>query len=70
MTKLVVEEFNGIGELGWARFLVEVRPTTKGFSKSFSRRKLKEELNTSAENSATFHYVNQAMFTHCLHIYL
>jgi len=36
------------GELNRVGFLVEVWQTTKGFSKSFSRRELKEELNTSA----------------------
>jgi len=60
--ELVEEYCKGNGELGGVKFLVGVRPTTRGFSKSFSRRELKEELNTSVENSAAFHYANQANF--------
>jgi len=45
MMKLVIEDFNGNGELGGVRFLVEVRPTTKGFSKSFSMNNSKKSLS-------------------------
>jgi len=58
--KLAEEDCKGNGELGGVGFLVEVSPTTEGFSKSFSRRELKKEINTRAENSTAFHYVNKA----------
>ena len=48
------------GELGGVWFLVEVRPTTKGFSKSFSREENSKKSLTSTENSTTFHYFNEA----------
>jgi len=38
MMKLSEEDCKGNGELGGVGFLVEVRPTTKGLSKSFSTR--------------------------------
>jgi len=41
--KCVEEYCNGNGELGGVGFLIEVRQTIKGFSKSFSRRELKEK---------------------------
>jgi len=55
--KTMKEVSNENGELGGVRFLVEVMPTTKGFSKSFSRRELKEKLNTSAEKILQ-HFIN------------
>ena len=60
MIKLGEEDFNRNGELGGVGFLVEVRLTTKGLFKSFSRRELKEELNTRVEKFAAFYYVNQS----------
>jgi len=48
------------GELDGVGFLVEVRLATRVFSKSFSKERTQRELNTSAEKSITFHYMNQA----------
>jgi len=46
----------GNDELVGVGFLIEVRPTINGFSKSFSRRELKDELKTRVGKfSTTFH---------------
>jgi len=44
--KCMEEALHGNDELVRVGFLIEVRPTIKGFPKSFSRRELKEELKT------------------------
>jgi len=43
--KCVEEAVQWNGELGGLGFMINVRPTIKSFSKSISRRELKEELN-------------------------
>jgi len=48
--KCMEEDLHENDELVGVGFLIEVRPTIKGLSKSFSRRELKEELKTSAGN--------------------